>query len=87
MYEPFRVEINQDPEILTALEDAEIPPVETSPWKPEGEPAEGVILERDGVHYINHRVLNPDEDTEKILNPQFLNLVESVMKPAAPGVP
>jgi hypothetical protein len=84
MYEPFHAEINQEPEILTAFEEADIPITETSSGE---HPAEAVILERDGIHYINNRALNPDKDAEKNLDTKFLNLVESVMKPAAPGVP
>jgi hypothetical protein len=84
MYKPFRIETNQEPEILTAFEEADIPVTETASGEP---PADLVILERDGIHYINNRVLNPDKDTEKALNPNFLNLVKSLIKPAAPGAP
>jgi hypothetical protein len=75
IYEPFRVEINGDPEILPAFEDGDIPLPEAP-----GSPADAVILERNGIHYINNRALNPDKDTEKTLNPKFLSLVESVIK-------
>jgi hypothetical protein len=66
---------------LTTLKEADIPVTETSSGE---HPADVVILERDGIHYINNQVLNPDKDTEKTLDHKFLNLVESVMKPAAP---
>jgi len=37
-----------------------------------------VILERDGVHYINSDIINNNADSEK-LNKDFLKLVESVI--------
>jgi hypothetical protein len=39
-----------------------------------------VIEERDGVHYINEQVLNPGEEAEKQLDPEFKNLISSVLK-------
>ncbi|MDR0624073.1 MAG: hypothetical protein LBG10_06540 [Treponema sp.] len=81
IYEPFRIEINREPEILSALEDEDLGFSET----PMENPAELVILERNGIHYINNRALHPDEDTEKSLNPKFLSLVESVIKPDGKG--
>jgi hypothetical protein len=85
IYEPFHAKTNQDPEILTAMEEADLPLTPPPAEEPEDRPADEVILERNGIHYINNRMLNPDKDTEKALNPKFLNLVESVIKPAAPG--
>ncbi|MDR1618181.1 MAG: hypothetical protein LBS06_03930 [Treponema sp.] len=39
-----------------------------------------VILEQDGVHYINRRAMTPDRETIKKLDRDFLNLVNSVLK-------
>jgi hypothetical protein len=91
MYKPFHAETNRNPEILTAAEEVGIPPAPPPDREPADGPADSpggeVILERNGIHYINNRMLNPDKDTEKTLNPKFLNLVESVIKPVSPGSP
>jgi hypothetical protein len=84
MYKPFRVETNREPEVLPVFEEADTPPGETAAGEA---PGDSVILERDGIHFISNRALNPDTDTEKTLDPKFLNLVESVIKPTAPGAP
>jgi hypothetical protein len=39
-----------------------------------------IIEERDGVHYVNEQVLNPGEDAEKKLDPEFKSLINSVLK-------
>jgi xanthine dehydrogenase molybdopterin-binding subunit B len=77
IYKPFYSESIQDPEVLTALPAEDVPGAETLSEEVEDE----IILERDGIHYINNQVLHPDEDTEKALDPKFLDLVESVIKP------
>jgi hypothetical protein len=73
------METRQDPEILSAPAEAAVPR--------SGEPADElsgeVILERNGIHYINNRMFFPDKDTEKTLDHKFVNLVESVIKPDA----
>jgi hypothetical protein len=79
IYEPFHIEAKQEPDILSPIEEAADEAVD--------ELTDEVILDRDGIHYINSRVLNPDKDTEKTLDPKFLDLVDSVMKPATPGAP
>jgi hypothetical protein len=48
-------------------------------------PEDEVILERDGLHIINSRALNPDAETKKTLDHQFLNLVESLINPPKSG--
>jgi hypothetical protein len=44
-------------------------------------PAEEVILERDGIHYINSRFMDPGEEAEKNLDKKFLDLIDSVVNP------
>ena len=39
-----------------------------------------IILEQDGVHYIDRRVMTPDRETVKKLDQDFLSLVNSVLK-------
>jgi hypothetical protein len=80
IYKPFGVEINRAPEILTALEEEDIPVLEDI----SGEPADEIILERNGIHYINGQALKADADTGKALDRKFLNLVDSVMNPQNP---
>jgi hypothetical protein len=82
IHEPFHFEAAQNPEILQALGNDEFSGGEA----PE-DPAEEVILEQNGIHYVNRRVLSPDQNTEKALDPQFLGLVESLINPANPGAP
>ncbi|MDR2158980.1 MAG: hypothetical protein LBP23_02810 [Treponema sp.] len=42
--------------------------------------AGNVILEQDGVHYIDRRIMTPDRETVKKLDQDFLGLVNSVLK-------
>jgi hypothetical protein len=77
IYKLFQMESFQNPEVLEALETDEVPAEEVLPVEPEEE----AILERDGIHVVNSRVLNPDGETKKTLDHQFLNLVESLIKP------
>jgi hypothetical protein len=75
--------VQRDPEILPALEEENLSTKEV----PAAEPEDEVILERDGIHFINSRVLNPDRETKKTLDRTFLNLVESLIDPPHPGAP
>jgi hypothetical protein len=50
-------------------------------------PVKEVILERDGIHYIDNQVLNPDGETVKALDQKFLDLVDSVINPVTPNAP
>ncbi|MDR2110587.1 MAG: hypothetical protein LBP32_04695, partial [Spirochaetaceae bacterium] len=43
-------------------------------------PPDTVIEERDGIHYVNENILNPSKETEKKLDPDFKNLINSVLK-------
>ncbi|MDR1318269.1 MAG: hypothetical protein LBJ90_01475 [Treponema sp.] len=43
-------------------------------------PISEVVLERNGIHFINNRVFSPDKETEKNLDPDFRKLVDSVIK-------
>jgi hypothetical protein len=43
-------------------------------------PISEVILERNGLHFINNRVFNPDRETEKNLDSDFKKLVNSVIR-------
>jgi hypothetical protein len=83
MYKLFQMESLRNPEILGVLEDDEAPAEEVLPVEPEEE----VILERDGIHVINSRILNPDGEIQKTLDHKFLNLVESLIKPPGAGAP
>jgi hypothetical protein len=47
-------------------------------------PPEEVILERDGIYYINSRFMNPGEETEKNLDQKFFDLIDSVINPESP---
>jgi hypothetical protein len=38
-----------------------------------------IIMERDGVSYINERILAPDQGTLKGLNPSIKYLVDSIL--------
>jgi hypothetical protein len=71
----------QNPEVLPALKEEDAPE-ELLPEEPE----EDVILERDGLHVVNSRVLNPDGETKKALDRKFLDLVESIIKPPSSGL-
>jgi hypothetical protein len=86
VYKPFHAGTTRNPELLAAMKKADKTDIPPPAGEPEDGPAGGVILEQNGIHYINNLMLNPDKDTEKNLDPKFLNLVESVMKPAAPGI-
>jgi hypothetical protein len=83
MYEPFYFGTTQEPELLWALEGEGTAEQESAPETP----AKEVILERDGIHYINNRALEPDGETVKTLDQKFLDLVDSVINPASPGAP
>jgi hypothetical protein len=83
LYKLFHIEAKKDPEVLQSLGGDEPPEGEAL----SGEPEDEVILERNGIHVINSRVLHPDKETKKTLDLQFLNLVESVIKPEKPGTP
>jgi hypothetical protein len=76
LYKPFYLETNTDPEILETLEKDQAPERETAPEEPPHE----VILEQDGIHLINKQILSPGTAARKTLDPEFLNLVESVIR-------
>jgi hypothetical protein len=75
MYKLFQMEPRRDPEVLLPPEDDEGPAAAA----PDAEPEDDVILEQDGIHVINKRVLNPDTEIQKNLDPKFLDLVESII--------
>jgi hypothetical protein len=83
LYKPFYLETNTDPETLEPLGENTPPGGEIPPEEPRHE----VIMERDGIHFINHRLLSPETAARETLDPDFLDLVESVIKPAKPGAP
>jgi hypothetical protein len=43
-------------------------------------PENDIIEERDGIHYIRNSAFAEDLNTEKLLNPEFKKLVDSVLK-------
>jgi hypothetical protein len=94
VYTPFQTAITGDPEILQALDDNDGFPAGESPAEnrtdaadPADDMPEEVILERDGIHYINSRFFNPQGETAKNLDQKFLDLVESVSPAPDPGAP
>jgi hypothetical protein len=82
MTSPFLFESVREPEYLKPSVDAyEL----SAPEKPEASfqeesPISEVILERNGIHFINNHVFNPDKETEKNLDSDFRKLVDSVIK-------
>jgi hypothetical protein len=80
IYKPFLYADFSDPQDLESLpNDPEKRPPEIRPSSEE-EYNTDIIEEHEGVHYINREILNPDPQTEKGLNPDFKNLVDSVIK-------
>jgi hypothetical protein len=69
VYPPFLLEDRTNPELLSA----------GVPGSSGGE-KQDVILERDGVHYIDRGAMTPDKKTIKNLDQDFLRLVDSVLK-------
>jgi hypothetical protein len=78
MYKPFLYADFSDPQDLESLPDD--PKKKPEPGSPGEDDGDNVIEEREGVHYINREILNPGPTTGKPLNPDFENLVNSVMK-------
>jgi hypothetical protein len=88
LYKPFSIETGQSPGTLpleapsgggSILVDIDPPPpADTAP-------PDEVILERDGIHYINSRFMHPGEETEKTLDKKFLDLIDSVINPDSPA--
>jgi hypothetical protein len=76
LYKPFVYTCVSDPEPLESLPDEDDAPEILT--LEDGEP--DVIEEHEGVHYISKEALSPDTETEKNLNPDFKNLVDSVIK-------
>jgi hypothetical protein len=73
-------------ETLTGEHPAETPGTAKKPQRPapatenENGTSENVILEREGVHYIDNSVFDPNKETENNLDPEFKKLVDSVIK-------
>jgi hypothetical protein len=83
MYTPFSYPVFSDPQDLESLSgDLKENPETGPPGEDEDADTGGsnIIEEHEGVHYINREILNPGPKTEKALNPDFENLVNSVMK-------
>jgi hypothetical protein len=79
VYSPFFLEHRTNPEVLTA----ERPSPRAADGAGAGKDGAGtqdVILEQDGVHYINRSVMTPDRKMIKNLDQDFLSLVDSVLK-------
>ncbi|MDR2477801.1 MAG: hypothetical protein LBD48_00655 [Treponema sp.] len=71
IYQPFQGPSGVEPELLQGVDDD---PSQT----PEAEPAaDGVIVQQNGIHYINSNVLN--QHNEEKLDSGFRELVESVV--------
>jgi hypothetical protein len=86
-YKPFLREDHSNPAVLEALNDVPgdnepelvVESLENIPLAGEID-ADSVIEEREGVPYVNKMFLNPGVETEKKLNPDFKNLVNSIIK-------
>jgi hypothetical protein len=80
MPSPFLFEAAREPEYLKpSVGEVSVPKKPVSSSREET-PISEVILERNGVHFINNRVFNPDKETEKNLDSDFRKLVDSVIK-------
>jgi hypothetical protein len=68
-------------EITLLIADRDTAPEETGELETEEEASaeDGIILERDGVSYINESALQPDKETLKGLDRNFKNLVDSIL--------
>jgi hypothetical protein len=77
IYKPLLFDSFADPQELEGLP-GNIE--EEPPGTPEQEDDTNVIEEHEGLHYINKEILNPGLETEKDLNPDFKNLVDSIIK-------
>jgi hypothetical protein len=83
MYTPFLYPVFSDPRDLESLAgDPEEKPETVPPEKDEDTDIgdSNIIEEHEGVHYINREMLNPGPKTEEDLNPDFKDLVNSVIK-------
>jgi hypothetical protein len=83
MYTPFLYPVFSDPQDLESLPDDPEEKPETSPPGEDEDANTGdsnIIEEHEGVHYINRDILNPGSKTEEDLNPDFKDLVDSVIK-------
>jgi hypothetical protein len=78
MYKPFLYTGFSDPQVLESAGDFEEDPSEANTSEENYDTA--VIEEREGIHYINREILNPGPQAEKDLNPDFKDLVDSVIK-------
>jgi hypothetical protein len=79
VYTPFLYEETGEPEVLNILED-ESPVDDIADVEELSDTAEEIILEKNGIHFINSNVLSPDRETEKNLDAEFRKLVDSVIK-------
>jgi hypothetical protein len=78
VYSPFLIEHRINPQVLTAERG---PSSGTAGAAGKGDAGtRDVILEQDGVHYVNRSVMTPDRKTIKNLDQDFLSLVDSVLK-------
>jgi hypothetical protein len=79
VYKPFLYTGFSDPQPLESVpNDFEENPSEAK--TPEENYDTPVIEEREGIHYINREILNPGPQAEKDLDPDFKELVDSVIK-------
>jgi hypothetical protein len=82
----FQAGITPAVEDLEIVVDAEINPdisegrtvAETAPLDETIE-GTGIIEERDGVNYIKESILSPNTETEKKLDRNFKNLIDSIL--------
>jgi hypothetical protein len=84
VYKPFQTSIAGDPEMLPVLIEEAVPAGEETRLI---DTAEEVIMEQDGIPYVNNQAIIPGRKTAKTLDQKFLTLVDSLIKPADPGGP
>jgi hypothetical protein len=81
VYKPFLTDSFSDPQDLEGLpDDIEEEPPSNSPEQDTSIQDTNIIEEHEGLHYINKEILSPGFETEKDLNPDFKNLVDSIIK-------
>jgi hypothetical protein len=84
IYKPFSYGSFSDPRDLENPEEnpKKEPPGSARPGKEAGNTRKydaKIIEEHEGIHYVSTEILNPGPQTEKKLNPDFKNLVNSVI--------
>jgi hypothetical protein len=70
---------NREPKSLVALPDEDFAEAPAETAAAAGSGGSELILERNGVHYINGSAFTPDQGVTENLDPNFRDLVNSVI--------